>query len=109
MLEVEDYRLEKTGKSTIATFTVHLINAKMRIRKCKLLRLKNGHLKVVLPSYSEVPFSQRSPDDPLVFKQYVEFTSEKQKDFEEKTLEALNHQGLIDPESSTPQPVDPPF
>lgn len=95
MIEIEDYKAESAKKSTIATFTVHVPNAKMRIRKCRLLKLKNGHLKVGLPSFSETPFAERHPDDPISFKQYIEFYPEKNKELEEKTLEALTSQGLI--------------
>ena len=109
MIEIEDYKPDKSGKSTIATFTAHLVNAKMRIRKCKLLRLKTGHLKVALPSYSETPFAERNPNDPLVFKQYIEFTPEKQLDFQDKAIEAISAQGLMVPAPIAPEPFDTPF
>lgn len=104
MLEIEDYRPESGGKATIATFTVHVANAKMRIRKCKLLKLKNGHFKIALPSYSEVPFADRNPHDPVSFKPYIEFSADKGKEFENRTLEALSLRGLISTDPPTPHP-----
>lgn len=103
-MQIEDYKLENAGKATIATFTIHAPMAKMRIRKCRLLKLKNGHYKISMPSFSEVPFAQRSSGDPVSFKQYIEFYPEKSKELEQKALEALLQEGFISEASSAPLP-----
>lgn len=103
MIEIEKFQRESTpGKSTIAVFTVHTPGAPQitRFRKCKLLKMKNGHYKVVLPSYSTVPFSDRNPNDPVIYEEYTEPNPNYFKNMEKEVLEALTLQEFISAGSS---------
>ncbi len=89
MIEIEDYVELPPGKVTIATFSVYLPGAKLRIRSLRLMRLKNSFLKVGMPSYSPKTSETFLGQDKQVWKAYVEFSPEKQKDFETAVIKAL--------------------
>lgn len=109
MYEVEDYKPEVGSKSVIATFTVFCVKKRIRIRKCKLLKLKSGHQKIVLPSYSDKPFSERSPDDPLVFKDYIEFFPEEKKELEQEVLLIIQSMERDRGDPSSNESLETPF
>lgn len=69
----------------LATFDIYLGDKSgMTLRKYKLCRSKKGHMYLGRPSYKET-----APDGSNVWKPYVEFTEDRNKDFSASVFEAL--------------------
>jgi|SRR5215831_20049717 len=104
MVSIEDYTKVDSGKATIAEFTAYLQKAEMRIRKCKLLKLKNGNFKVVMPSYVDNPMGQFGSNGNPSFKPYVEFSQIRQQELEKNILSLLKDTGYLKENSSSDCP-----
>ena len=86
MIRIENYRSENQG-STIAIFDIYLEKLQLTLRNWKLIRTKKGQLFVSAPA-----FGQPHPTDEFVKKTwipYVEWSEERNKDFQAKVLEAV--------------------
>lgn len=84
-IKIENYRECPEGEKHLAFFDLYLPKITLTFRNLKLVKAKNGNHFISYPSFVE-------SEDALgkkIFAKYFEFSSEKQKEFEEQIFQEL--------------------
>ena len=83
-MEILNFQAQNDGTSCAGTFSVHLPNMKITLHKLRLIKTKSGNMIIGIPSYGV-----DQGDGKKKWMPYIEFGSDKSKEFNEKVLEAL--------------------